>query len=50
MTRGFSEGKDWVVLGEIEEGVERRTLTRRIVSFQKMGEYYGRDEEVHRSR
>ena len=49
-TRGFSEGKDWVVLVEKEEDAERGTLTRRIVSFRKVGEHYRRDDEVHRQR
>lgn len=47
-TRGFSEGEDWVVLFEKEEEQELRTLTRRITSFRKVGEYYRRDDEVHR--
>jgi SAM-dependent methyltransferase len=46
-TRGFSEGEDWVVLVEKEEDTERRTLTRRISSFRKVGEHYRRDDEVH---
>jgi SAM-dependent methyltransferase len=49
-TRGFSEGKDWVILVEKEEDVERATLTRRIVSFRKVGDRYRRDDEVHRQR
>jgi SAM-dependent methyltransferase len=47
-TRGFSEGEDWVVLVKKEEDTERRTLTRRISSFRKVGEHYRRDDEVHR--
>ncbi len=46
-TRGFSEGEDWVVLVEKEESRERRTLTRRISSFRKVGEIYRRDDQVH---
>ncbi len=49
-TRGFSEGEDWVVLLEKEEDRERRTLTRRITSFRKVGEHYRRADEVHRLR
>ena len=41
-TRGFSEGEDWVVLVEKEEDTERRTLTRRIISFRNVGEHYRR--------
>ena len=44
-TRGFTEGEDWVVLVEKEE--EQGLLTRRIITFRKVGEYYRRDEEVH---
>jgi SAM-dependent methyltransferase len=49
-TRSFREGNDWVVLVEKEEDAERGTLTRRIVSFRKVGEHYRRDDEVHRVR
>jgi SAM-dependent methyltransferase len=47
-TRGFAEGKDWVVLVEKDE--ERGTLTRRIVTFRRKGEHYRRSDEVHRQR
>jgi SAM-dependent methyltransferase len=47
-TRGFTEGEDWVVLVEKEEDGE--TLTRRITTFRKAGEYYRRSDEVHRQR
>jgi SAM-dependent methyltransferase len=47
-TRGFTEGKDWVVLAEKDE--ERGTLTRRIITFRKAGEHYRRSDEVHRQR
>ncbi len=43
-------GEDWAVLSEREEDVERGTMERRIVSFRKAGEYYRRDDEVHRVR
>ncbi|MBD0343731.1 MAG: class I SAM-dependent methyltransferase, partial [Coleofasciculus sp. Co-bin14] len=49
-TRGFTEGEDWVVLVEKEEDREQRTLIRRIITFRKVGEYYRRDNEVHRQR
>jgi SAM-dependent methyltransferase len=48
--RGFRVGEDWAVLSEREEDAERGTMTRRIVSFRKVGEHYRRDEEVHRVR
>ena len=47
-TRNFSEGGDWVVLVEKEE--DRETLTRRIVTFRKVGEHYRRSDETHRQR
>jgi hypothetical protein len=47
-TRGFTEGEDWVVLVEKEEDGE--TLTRRITTFRKAGDYYRRSDEVHRQR
>jgi SAM-dependent methyltransferase len=48
--RGFRVGEDWAVLSEREEDAERGTMTRRIVSFRKVGERYRRDDEVHRVR
>jgi SAM-dependent methyltransferase len=50
ITKGFSEGKDWVVLVEKQEDREQRTLTRRITTFRKVGEHYRRADEVHRLR
>jgi hypothetical protein len=50
ITKGFSEGKDWMVLSEKEEYREQRTLTRRITTFRKVGEHYRRADEVHRLR
>ncbi len=47
-SRGWSAGEDWAVLSEKAE--ERGTMTRRIVSFRKVGEHYRRDGEVHRVR
>jgi SAM-dependent methyltransferase len=49
-TKGFTEGEGWVVLLEKEENSELGTLTRRITSFRKVGDYYRRDDEVHRLR
>ncbi len=48
--RSFLEGRDWAVLSEKEEDRGRKTLTRRIVSFRRVGEHYRRDDEVHRVR
>ncbi|NJM71165.1 MAG: class I SAM-dependent methyltransferase [Scytonema sp. RU_4_4] len=50
ITKGFSEGKDWVVLVEKEEDREQQMLTRRIMTFRKVGEYYRRADELHRLR
>ena len=38
------------MLVEKEEDAERGTLTRRIVSFRRVGEHYRRDDELHRVR
>ena len=46
-TQKFREGKDWVVMIEKEEDPHKQKLTRRIITFRKVGEYYRRDEEVH---
>ena len=46
-TQGFREGKDWVVMFEKEADQQKQKLTRRIITFRKVGEYYRRDEEVH---
>jgi hypothetical protein len=44
-------GEDWAVLSEREEDPELGTMERRIVSFRKVGEHYGRiDEVLHRVR
>jgi SAM-dependent methyltransferase len=44
--RHWREGKDWAVLVEVRENAG--LLSRRIVSFRKVGRGYRRDEEVHR--
>ncbi len=46
--RNFSEGEDSLVLVEKEENRKREILTRRIITFRKVGENYRRDEEIHR--
>jgi SAM-dependent methyltransferase len=48
--KGFTEGKDWMVLVEKEEDQERAVLTRRITSFRKKGTHYRRSDEVHCQR
>jgi SAM-dependent methyltransferase len=46
-TKGFTEGKDWIVLVEKEEDQDQSTLIRRIITLRKVGEHYRRDDEVH---
>lgn len=48
--QAFTEGEDWTVLVEKEENREQQTLIRRIISFRKVGEYFRRNEEIHRLR
>ena len=50
VSRGFSQGEDWLVAVEKREGQKRQILTRRITSLRKAGRYYSRDEEVHHQR
>jgi SAM-dependent methyltransferase len=45
--KSFTEGKDWVVLIEKEEDREKSVLSRRLITFRKVGEYYRRDDELH---
>ncbi|MBW4565782.1 MAG: class I SAM-dependent methyltransferase [Mojavia pulchra JT2-VF2] len=47
ISKGFTEGKDWVVLVEKEENREQQTLTRKIISFRKVGQQYRRSDEIH---
>jgi SAM-dependent methyltransferase len=44
----YIEGDDWVVLVTYDQA--RDLMTRRIMSFRKVGETYRRDDEVHRLR
>jgi len=48
--RGFQEGTDWAVLVEKKEDSKRRLLTRRIVTYRRVGTQYRRSEELHRLR
>jgi SAM-dependent methyltransferase len=45
--RRFLEGEDWAILLEVREDGRRKTLTRRIASFRRMGRLYRRSEETH---
>ncbi len=49
-TRAFSEGDDWVVAVDKEEDPATEILSRRIISFRKVGDHYRRDDETHRQR
>ncbi len=49
-TQSFTEAEDWVVLLEKEEDVKQKILTRRIITFRKVGENYRRDNETHHLR
>lgn len=48
--KNFVEGDDWIVLTQKEDNQELRLLTRRIISFRKVGEQYRRSDEVHRQQ
>lgn len=48
--KNFQEGKDWIVLVELEEDEKQSTLTRRIISLRKFGDDYRRDDEIHQVR
>lgn len=48
--KSFTEGEDWLVLVEKQEDPEHPILTRRIITFRQVGEYYRRDDEVHRQQ
>jgi SAM-dependent methyltransferase len=46
--RRFVEGDGWAVLSIAEEDAKRRTLTRRITTFRRIGKLYRRSEEIHK--
>jgi SAM-dependent methyltransferase len=46
----FWEGPDWTCLVEIMHDEPKRQLTRRIVTFRKVGDAYRRSEETHRQQ
>jgi SAM-dependent methyltransferase len=48
--RGYAEGPGWACLYAAEEDRRRKTLTRTMTTFRKMGETYRRHREVHRLR
>jgi SAM-dependent methyltransferase len=42
------EGADWTCLVDVDEDSKSNKLTRKIVTFRKVGNTFQRDEEVHR--
>jgi SAM-dependent methyltransferase len=46
--RRFLEGPDWSILLEVREDHGRKTLTREIVGYRRVGKLYRRSEEIHR--
>ncbi len=48
--RGYSEGVGWACMYTAEEDRRRKTLTRTITTFRKLGEAYRRHREIHRLR
>lgn len=49
-TQAFAEGEDWTCLVEYQHDETNQQLTRRIVSFRKLGDTYRRHEESHRQQ
>ena len=47
VTQRFMEGQDWTCLVECHHNAAKQQLTRRIVSFRKVGDSYRRHEETH---
>jgi len=45
--QAFTEGDDWSCLVEYDRDEAKRRLTRRIVTFRRIGEMYRRREETH---
>ena len=48
--RHWTEGRGWAVLVEVAGDRKRNKLTRRVVSYRKIGARYRRKEEVHVQR
>src|SRR5262249_48654148 len=48
LTHAFKEGEDWASMVEYRHDVSTQQLTRRIVSFRKIGDAYRRHDETHR--
>jgi SAM-dependent methyltransferase len=50
IAKSFTEGDGWAVLVEKQEDPKQGLLTRRIITFRRVGKFYRRDEELHRQR
>jgi len=48
--RRFWTGPDWACLTEYQHDRRRNLLTRRMITFRKVGRHYRRDEETHVQR
>jgi SAM-dependent methyltransferase len=48
--QSFTEGDDWTCLVEYQHDESSQQLTRRIVTFRKVGDHYRRQVEVHRQQ
>ena len=44
---GFAEGDGWMNLYEVEHDESNQRLTRRCVTFRRVGKHWRRDEETH---
>jgi SAM-dependent methyltransferase len=49
-TQAFKEGEDWTCLVEVQHDESNQQLTRRIVTFRRIGDAYRRHEETHRQQ
>jgi SAM-dependent methyltransferase len=49
-TQAFAEGADWACLVDYRHDDAQQQLTRRIVTFRKVGDVYRRHEEIHRQQ
>jgi len=50
LRQAFKEGEDWTCLVEFHHDASNQHLTRRIVTFRKVGDSYRRHEETHRQQ
>lgn len=47
VAQSFRHSGDWTVLVDFEHDPAKRTLTRRVVTYRKVGKCFRRDEETH---